>query len=88
MSTAILPVISTVTRSLTYFGRRAAVTTEHHDKSRVGLRTISTVWLDNADERNGSYPAGTITMKTVKGDGRIVSGPSAFVVVKPETILA
>ena len=68
----------------TYLGARAEVQETHHDKSRIGLRTIVTRWIDDADPRNGGYRAGTTTRRVVKGDGRLDS----FVIVEPETIVA
>lgn len=71
-------------RSLTYLGARAIVTTEHHDKNRVGLRTITTEWIDDATPENGGWPAGTVTRKTVKGDGR----KADFEVIHAEAVVA
>lgn len=55
------------TRSYTYLGRRAEVTTI--GSQALGRREIITRWIDDADERNGGWAAGTITTRTVKGDG-------------------
>lgn len=69
---ATLPVYRTKTEDVTYLGRRARVVTDFHTKSRSanGLRTVTTTWIDDADERNGGYAAGTTTSTTVRGDGR------------------
>lgn len=71
-------------RDLTYLGRRARVTVEHRDKKRAGLRTITTEWIDDADPRNGGWAAGSVTRKTVEGDGRT----SDFRVVIEEALVA
>lgn len=80
-----LPIVSIEKpKSLTYLGARAIVTTEHHDKSRLGLRTITTEWIDDATIENGGHPAGTVTRKAVKGDGRRAD----FEVIVPEGVVA
>lgn len=71
-------------RSLSYLGRRAVVTVEHHDKKRDGLRTITVEHIDDADPRNGGWAAGTVTRRTVKGDGRKVD----FEIIVPEAVVA
>lgn len=84
-----LPLVSVEKpKSLTYLGARAIVTVEHHDKSRVGLRTITTQWIDDATAENGGWPAGSVTRKTIKGDGRYVAGPKACEVIVPEALVA
>lgn len=80
-----LPLVSVEKpRVLTYLGRRVRVTVEHHDKKRTGLRTITCEHIDDADPRNGGWSAGTVTRRTVKGDGQT----SDFEVVVPEAIVA
>jgi hypothetical protein len=64
------PVKRTETKDLTYLGRRARTTTNYYQSNRTGLREIVTEYIDDADERNGGWPAGTITRRVVKGDGR------------------
>jgi len=71
-------------RSLSYLGARAVVTVEHHDKKRNGLRTITTQWIDDADPRNGGWPAGSVTRKTIEGDGRT----DDFRIVHAEALVA
>lgn len=71
-------------RDLTYLGRRARVTVEHHDKKRAGLRTITVEHIDDADPRNGGWAAGSVTRRTVKGDGQTVD----FEIVIPEALVA
>jgi hypothetical protein len=78
-----LPVIKTTVRDTTYLGRAARVTTIHHDKSKMGLRTVRTTWLDDADERNGGHPAGTTVEHTIKGDGRTAN----FEVIVPGHVI-
>ena len=34
------------------------------------IRDRVMTWLDDADESNGGYPAGTVVARYVKGDGR------------------
>lgn len=55
------------TRKVTYFGRRAEVT-EIREAGPTGVREIRVRWIDDADERNGGHPAGTVTSRTIKGD--------------------
>lgn len=83
-----LPVVKIVTRHLTYLGARAETTTIHHDKSRLGLRTVRMRWIDDASPENGGWPAGTITEKTIKGDGWRGAGRTAFEVIVPERVVA
>lgn len=71
-------------RTLTYLGARAVVLVEHHDTKSSGLRTITTEWIDDADPRNGGWPAGSVTRRTVKGDGR----RDDFEVIIPEALVA
>lgn len=71
-------------RNLTYLGRRARVLVEHHDKKRTGLRTITTEWIDEADPRNGGWPAGSVVRTTIKGDGQT----SNFEVVHEAALVA
>jgi hypothetical protein len=54
----------------TYLDERAVTVTVRHDSRRVGVRTIITLWLDDANPKNGGYKAGTVTHRIVKGDGR------------------
>jgi hypothetical protein len=53
-----------------YFGRRAEVTTTHFDSKELGLRLVKTRWIDDADDRNGGHPAGTVVVRLIRGDGR------------------
>lgn len=55
------------TQTVTYFGRRCEVTTILL-AGKHGERVIRHRWIDQADERNGSYPAGTVTSRTVTGN--------------------
>lgn len=71
-------------RNLSYLGRRAVVTVEHHDKKRNGLRTITVEHIDDADPRNGGWPAGSVTRRTVEGDGQTAD----FRVVIAEALVA
>jgi hypothetical protein len=80
------PIVKTTTRELTYFGARCIVVVEHHDKRRDGLRTVTTTWIDQADERNGGRPAGTVERKVMKGDGRRIDG--TFLVLSHEIVSA
>ncbi len=75
--------MSSTTNTVTYFGRRAAVTVTKLDRRRDGRREVITRWLDDADERNGGYAAGTVVRKVVVGDGRtndfaVLEGPSVL----------
>ncbi len=71
-------------RNLTYLGRRAVVTVEHHDKKRCGLRTITVEHIDEAAPENGGWPAGSVTRRTVEGDGQTAN----FRVVHAEALVA
>jgi hypothetical protein len=82
------PVVKIVTRNLTYFGSRAEVTTIHHDKSRLGLRTVRMHWIDDAATENGGWPAGTTTEKVIKGEGFRGVGRTAFEVIEAEKVVA
>lgn len=62
MAIKVLPV-----RNATYFGRRAQVK-EIRQAGAHGVREIRMHWIDDADPKNGGYPAGTITSKTIKGN--------------------
>lgn len=73
-------------RDLTYLGRRARVTVEHHDSKRNGLRTVTTEWIDDADPANGGWAAGSVVRTTIEGDGRRTDG--SFRVVTPEALVA
>lgn len=88
MSTVTRPVVKVVTRSLTYFGSRAKVTTTHHDKSGLGLRTVVTEWIDAAKPENGGHPAGTVTRTVIQGDGWKGAGRTAFIRVEPLTVVS
>ena len=80
-----LPIVSIEkSRVLTYLGSRARVLVEHHDKKRTGLRTITVEYIDDADPRNGGWSAGTVTRRTVKGDGQTAD----FEVIVPEAVVA
>ncbi len=64
-------VVKTTTHQVTYLGYPATVVTEHHDKGKLGLRTITTIWgAQGSGPKNGNHPAGTTVQSTVKGDGR------------------
>lgn len=78
------PVVKITERTCTYLSARANVTEINHDKKRTGLRTIITEWLDDADPRNGDWPAGTIVSKVVRGDGRRPD----FEIVEAEKVVA
>lgn len=68
-----------------YFGRRVIVTeTLLEGTDPLGLREVTYLWLDDADERNGGHPAGTRTRKVIKGDGR----KKNFQVIEPETVVS
>lgn len=54
-------------RKVTYLGRRAELW-EERLAGPSGERTIFVRWIDDADERNGGYPAGTVTARRVTGD--------------------
>lgn len=85
MNTDALPIVSIEKpRTLSYLGRRAVVTVEHHDKKRNGLRTITTEHIDDAAPENGGWLAGTTTRRTVEGDGRTPD----FRIVTPEALVA
>ena len=71
-------------RTLSYLGRRAVVTVEHHDKKRNGLRTITVEHIDDAAPENGGWPAGSVTRRIVEGDGQTAD----FRVVIPEALVA
>jgi hypothetical protein len=82
-----LPLISIEPRkTLTYLGRRAAVLVEHHDKSRTGLRTITTEYIDEAAPENGGWSAGSVTRRTIKGDAW--RKPESFEVIIEEALVA
>lgn len=72
----------------TYLGARAEVTTIHHDKSRMGLRTVRMRWIDEASPENGGWPAGTTTERVIKGDGWRGQGRTAFEVIEAEKVVA
>lgn len=78
----------TTTKRVTYLGRRAVVMTEYHDSSPIGLRTITTEWIDDATAENGGHKAGTVTRAVVKGDGRYASGAKAWTVVEPLRVVS
>lgn len=80
-----LPLVSVEKpRTLSYLGARAVVTVEHHDRKRNGLRTITVEHIDDAAPENGGWPAGSVTRRTVEGDGRT----DAFRVVIAEALVA
>ena len=78
------PVVKITTKFLAYMGSRAYVTVEHHDRNRVGLRTITVQWIDAATEENGGWPAGSVTRKVIKGDGRLAD----FQVIEAEELIS
>jgi len=55
------------TRRVTYLGSRCDVK-EIRQAGANGEREFRMRWVDAADPRNGGYPAGTITSKTVTGN--------------------
>lgn len=57
----------TTTRKVTYLGRRAEVT-EIRTGGPTSEREVQTRWIDDAHERNGGYPAGTVTSRTITGN--------------------
>lgn len=79
-----LPAVKTVTRKLSYYDSRVVMTTIHHDKSSMGLRTVRMEWLDTASPKNGGWPAGSTVEKVIKGDGR---NPDRFVEYVPEHLV-
>lgn len=52
---------------VTYLGRRAQVW-EYRTAGPASERTVFVRWIDDAHERSGGYPAGTVTAKVVKGN--------------------
>lgn len=84
MTATPLPIVKVTVRSVTYLGRRAQVTTTHHDRKRDGLRSIVTTWIDAATVENGGHPAGTVTHTLVEGDGRRPS----FIIHEAERVVA
>lgn len=54
-------------RKLTCLGRRVVQT---ETKMAGGFRQVLTYYVDDADERNGGWPAGSTTLRTLKGDAR------------------
>jgi hypothetical protein len=72
----------TKTAKVTYLGRRAEVW-EERTGGPYSDRRVFTRWIDDATETNGGYPAGTVTVRRVKGDGR---NPN-FVVIEPTRII-
>lgn len=78
------PVLRITDKVMAYMGSRARVVTEFHDKSRVGLRTITFTWIDQAHPENGGWPAGSTTRKVIKGDGR----KADFQIIEPEELIA
>jgi hypothetical protein len=61
---------STIVHRSTYLGRRAEVTTLHLASDPLGIRVVSTRWIDDAAPENGGHPAGTIVKIVCRGDGR------------------
>jgi hypothetical protein len=61
--------VITKARQVTYLGKRAEVW-EDREGGQYGRRTIFTRWIDASGAGNGNYPAGTVTARTVEGDGR------------------
>lgn len=54
-------------RTVNYFNARARVA----DVRVRGQQFVAiTEWLDDADERNGGHPAGTVVARHLSGDGR------------------
>lgn len=78
------PVLRVTDKIVAYMGSRARVVTEYHEKSPVGLRTITFIWIDEAHPSNGGWPAGSTTRKVIKGDGRKAN----FQIIEPEEIVA
>ena len=59
----------TAPKTAEWFGARCTtwtVQTGGPNSERVGVYR----WIDQADERNGSHPAGTVVLRHMKGDGR------------------
>lgn len=56
-----------IVRNLAYFDRRVQQK-EIREAGASGVREIRTCWIDDADERNGGYPAGTVVSRTIKGN--------------------
>jgi hypothetical protein len=83
-----LPVLRVTDKVLAYMGSRARVVTEYHTPGSIGLRTITYHWIDEAHPENGGWPAGSVTRKTIKGDGRYATGPKAFEIISPEELIA
>lgn len=59
----------TKTTKTTYLGRKAEVT-EVRKGGPHSERVVITRWVDQADERNGGHPAGTVVLRHIEGDGR------------------
>lgn len=60
-------------QNVTYFDRNAKVVEigrKGTPTRGVGERVAILLWVDDADERNGGHPAGTIVADHIKGDGR------------------
>jgi len=88
MNTNSLPIVKSVARELVYFGRRVRVVANHHDSNPYGLRTVRFEWIDEADSRNGGYPAGTIVRKLMSGDGRVrLDDPRVLTILDEEVTL-
>lgn len=62
-------VYSVKTRTTTYMGRRARVTTTKHERSNTGLRTVEFAWIDDAAATNGGHRAGTRVVEVMHGSG-------------------
>lgn len=69
----------TITRKTIYLGARAEVK-EIRQGGPTGEREIRIRWIDPAVGQVIEWPAGTVTSRTVKGDGR----KNSFVVIVPE----
>lgn len=59
----------TATTDATWLGRRGRVTVHYSQRASANCeRTVITEWIDDADPRNGGWPAGTTTIKCITGD--------------------
>lgn len=77
-------VVRTGVHHVTYLGARAIVTTQYHEQNVDGLRTVTIQWIDAAIGQPVEHPAGTVTRRVIRGDGRCVG---TFTVVEAETVI-
>lgn len=81
------PVLRTSDNDVTLMGRSAHVTVEYHDDDDLGLRTVTTTYIEGANIRSEGgiqYPPGTVHRRLVEGDARL--GEDAFTVHEDEVI--